>query len=76
VLEAVTDDHTVIELTYNYGRSEYTVGDAFGHVAIGTNDIRGMCERVRADRAKLTIAARPSGPVRIPCRALVAPTLV
>ena len=27
-------DHSVLELTYNWGRSEYALGDAFGHVAI------------------------------------------
>jgi len=40
--------HTVIELTYNYGRTEYTLGDAFGHIAIGTSDIKGACDRVRS----------------------------
>ena len=41
-------DHTVIELTYNYGRAHYALGDAFGHIAIGADDIRAACDRVRA----------------------------
>ncbi len=41
-------DTTVIELTYNWGKTAYTIGDAFGHLAIGTKDIRAACERVRA----------------------------
>ena len=30
---------SVIELTYNWGTSEYDLGNAFGHVAIGVDDI-------------------------------------
>ena len=52
---------TVIELTYNHGRTEYTVGDAFGHLAVGTNDIRGACERVRGLGYKVT---REPGPMK------------
>jgi lactoylglutathione lyase len=54
-------DHTVIELTYNYGRAEYTLGDAFGHVAIGTDDIRAAVERVRGLGYKVT---REPGPMK------------
>ena len=32
-------EHTVLEFTYNYGKSDYELGDAFGHVAIGVDDI-------------------------------------
>lgn len=39
--------NTVIELTYNWGKSDYVMGDAFGHIALGTDDIRGACEKVR-----------------------------
>ena len=41
-------DHTVIELTWNYGRTEYALGDAYGHIAIATDDIHATCDRVRA----------------------------
>lgn len=30
----------VIELTYNYGKLEYELGDAFGHIAIGVKSIK------------------------------------
>jgi lactoylglutathione lyase len=53
-------DHTVIELTYNYGRTQYTLGDAFGHMAIGAPDIKVACERVRALGYKVT---REPGPM-------------
>lgn len=40
-------DHTVIELTYNWGKTDYDHGDAFGHIAIGVNDIYGICEQIK-----------------------------
>ncbi|HEX2483947.1 MAG TPA: lactoylglutathione lyase [Myxococcota bacterium] len=54
-------DHTVLELTYNWGRSEYTLGDAFGHVAIGVDDIYAVCERLRAAGVRIT---REPGPMK------------
>jgi lactoylglutathione lyase len=53
--------NTVIELTYNYGRAAYTLGDAFGHIAIGTDDIKAACERVRALGYKVL---REPGPMK------------
>jgi len=51
----------VLELTHNWGRSSYTLGDAFGHVALGTSDIRGVCEKVRAAGYEVT---REPGPMK------------
>jgi lactoylglutathione lyase len=53
--------NTVLELTYNWGRSEYALGDAFGHIAIGTEDIKAACERVRALGYKVV---REPGPMK------------
>jgi lactoylglutathione lyase len=53
--------HTVIELTYNWGRTEYTLGDAFGHIAIGTDDIKATCERIRSLGYKVV---REPGPMK------------
>ena len=53
--------NTVIELTYNYGRAEYALGDAFGHIALGTDDIKAACERVRALGYKVV---REPGPMK------------
>ncbi len=55
------DDGAVIELTHNWETSSYTLGDAFGHVAIGTSDIKGACDRVRAAGGKVT---REPGPMK------------
>jgi lactoylglutathione lyase len=55
------DSSAVIELTHNWGKSDYTLGDAFGHVAIGTEDIRAACEKIRAAGGKIT---REPGPMK------------
>jgi lactoylglutathione lyase len=54
-------DHSVLELTYNWGRHDYQLGDAFGHVAIGVDDIRATCERLRAHGVPIT---REPGPMK------------
>ncbi|GAC1375857.1 MAG: lactoylglutathione lyase [Polyangiales bacterium] len=51
----------VLELTHNWETSSYTLGDAYGHVAIGTSDIRAACDRVRAAGGKVT---REPGPMK------------
>jgi lactoylglutathione lyase len=55
------DETAVIELTYNWGKSDYVVGDAWGHVAIGTHDIKAAVEHVRAKGGKVT---REPGPMK------------
>jgi lactoylglutathione lyase len=54
-------DHTVLEFTYNWGRSQYELGDAYGHVAIGVDDIHATCDRLRARGARIT---REPGPMK------------
>lgn len=55
------DDHAVIELTHNWGRTEpYQLGTAFGHLAIGVEDIYGTCERLAKEGVKIP---RPAGPM-------------
>ncbi len=46
-------DHTVLELTYNYGTDHYEQGSAFGHLALGVKDIKATCETLRASGAKI-----------------------
>ncbi len=40
-------DNTVIELTYNWETSEYEHGSAFGHLAIGVDDIYAVCDKMK-----------------------------
>jgi len=51
----------VIELTYNYGVDKYEMGTAFGHLAIGVDDIYATCEALRAAGARIS---REPGPVK------------
>ncbi len=37
-----------IELTHNHGRSEYTLGDQFGHLAFQTDDLESVVREVEA----------------------------
>ena len=54
-------DEAVIELTYNWGVSEYELGSAYGHIALEADDIYATCEALRAAGAKIT---REPGPVK------------
>jgi len=50
-----------IELTYNWGVDKYEQGTAYGHIAIGVDDIYATCEAVRASGGNVT---REAGPVK------------
>lgn len=54
-------DHTVLELTYNWGVDDYEIGTAFGHLAIGVPDVYATVERLRQAGARVT---REPGPVK------------
>lgn len=52
--------HAVIELTYNWDTHAYDMGTAFGHIAIGEDDIYARCAAIEAAGGKVT---RQPGPV-------------
>lgn len=52
-------DPTEIELTHNWGRSDYTLGDAYGHVAFAVEDAAAACARVRERGGRVTREAGP-----------------
>ncbi|HSR02417.1 MAG TPA: lactoylglutathione lyase [Methylophilaceae bacterium] len=54
-------DHTVIELTYNYGTSKYDLGNAYGHIAIEVDDAYAACEKVKSKGGKVI---REAGPMK------------
>ena len=53
--------NAVIELTHNWGQAEpYSLGSAFGHLALGVPDVYDTCERLAAAGVKIP---RPAGPM-------------
>ena len=55
------DRSAVLELTYNYGTSQYDLGSAYGHVALEMPDVAKACAAVKAKGGKVT---REAGPVK------------
>jgi lactoylglutathione lyase len=58
---APNPEQAEIELTYNWGVDTYELGSAFGHIALGVDDIHAACDRIRAAGGKIT---REPGPMK------------
>ena len=58
-------EHAELELTYNHGVDSYELGSAYGHIAIGVEDVAATCAAVREKAAALggAITSEP-GPVK------------
>ena len=54
-------DHTVLELTHNWDTESYNLGDAYGHIALGVEDIRSTCAGI-ADKGGRVV--REPGPMK------------
>ena len=54
-------DNSVIELTHNWGTSSYEQGNAFGHLAIGVDDIYKTCADLKTKGVKVV---REAGPMK------------
>ncbi|MEM9265718.1 MAG: lactoylglutathione lyase [Cyanobacteria bacterium P01_F01_bin.13] len=54
-------DHTVIELTYNWGIESYDLGAGYGHIALGVDDIYRTCEEIKARGGQVV---REPGPMK------------
>ncbi len=58
-------EHAELEFTYNYGVEKYEMGAAYGHIALGMDDIAAACDKVRALTATLGgSVSREPGPVK------------
>jgi lactoylglutathione lyase len=53
--------HTVIELTHNWGTQKYDLGNAYGHIALGVDDIYATCAEIKELGGKVT---REPGPMK------------
>ena len=54
-------DHSVIELTHNWGQDKYELGNAYGHIALGVDDIYSTCEQIKTQGGKVV---REAGPMK------------
>ena len=54
-------DHAELELTYNWGQTNYEMGTAYGHIALAVEDAYAACEKIRSAGGRVT---REAGPVK------------
>jgi len=54
-------NHTVVELTHNWGTSKYDLGTAYGHVALGVDDIYKTCADLKQKGVNVV---REPGPMK------------
>lgn len=54
-------EHAELELTYNYGVTQYELGTAYGHIAIAVEDAYKTCADVKTQGGNVT---REAGPVK------------
>jgi len=53
--------HTVLELTHNWDTTSYTLGNAYGHIAIAVDDAYVACEQIKARGGNVV---REAGPMK------------
>ena len=54
-------EQTVLELTCNWDTDSYTLGNAYGHIALGVDDIRSTCAAIAEKGGRVV---REPGPMR------------
>ena len=55
------DSHTVLELTHNWDTTQYDLGNAYGHIALGVPDAAAACAEIKARGGKVV---REAGPMK------------
>jgi lactoylglutathione lyase len=58
---AQNPEQAELELTFNWGVESYELGTAYGHIALGVDDIHAVCDRIRAAGGAIT---REPGPMK------------
>lgn len=54
-------ENAILELTYNWDTNEYEMGNAFGHIAIGVDDVYETCRKIKAKGGNVV---REAGPMK------------
>jgi lactoylglutathione lyase len=54
-------ENTVVELTYNWDTHQYDLGNGFGHLGLGVEDIYRVCDQLRSKGVKIV---REPGPMK------------
>lgn len=52
-------ENTVIELTYNWGKDKYELGEGFGHIALEVDDVYQATDEIRDRGGKIIRDAGP-----------------
>ena len=52
-------DHTVLELTHNWDTEHYNLGDGYGHIALGVQNIHATCSGIAERGGRLVRAPGP-----------------
>ena len=55
------EKNTVLELTHNWETDSYDLGNAYGHIAIGVEDVYKACDEISAKGGDVV---RPAGPMK------------
>jgi lactoylglutathione lyase len=58
---AANPEQAELELTYNWGVDHYEPGTAYGHIALGVDDVYAACAKIKAAGGNVT---REAGPVK------------
>ena len=55
------NEEPFLELTYNWETDNYNLGNGFGHIAIGVDDLYSTCEEISKNGGRIT---REPGPMK------------
>ncbi len=53
------ENNSVLELTHNWDKHNYDLGNGFGHIALGVNEIYKSCEEIQNNGGKIIRAPGP-----------------
>jgi lactoylglutathione lyase len=54
-------ENTVLELTHNWDTTEYDLGNGYGHIAIGVENVYDACDRIKQSGGTVV---REAGPMK------------